>query len=591
MKYYGLREMILSKCAQTVSMVMRPLSDCRTLMFFTLLMCYAIKICGNLMGADTDAFLSTLLPVFDCYLLCLISHTLKKFRLGFVVPVIASVILFSELFTVFFYHSHFTIYVVLLLFETNTQESSQFVSAALSAPATWYTLLLTLLLAAASACLSRLSRHRSLLRGVLMFLSFVLIVWSGVRQASAYSKLVRCFNSGSTTVCNNPRYIPHLNTPFVRLSYGIAYNRASSAELSVLEKTVSQTSVDGCDYRCPLIVLVIGESFNKHHSPLYEPGYLMTTPRLLRQRDEGRLVVFSDAVAPFNFTSNAFKYMFTTWDDESADEWTQHTLFPVLFKQAGYCVDFYSNQFTMNQTHIWDLAGSTIFNQHGLSDLQFTHRNADVYAYDGELISQLPPADSLVARPTLLIVHLQGQHVQYEHKYPKEFARFTAADEQTPFGGEQGRRTAAHYDNATYYNDHIVDSVFQLVRNTDAIAIYLSDHGEEVYDWRDQYERTNEGTLYPEVAHYQYEIPLMFFMTDTFQVRHPETVAAVKAAAHLPFLSSDLPHVLLGLAGIRCSEYIEKRNILSPLYHRNRKRIIRNDVDYDEVIRPLRPGE
>ncbi len=571
-----------------MSRVLRPINDCRMLMIFMLLMAYAITIAGNITGARTDPFLSTLLPIFDCYLFCLLSHGLKKIRLGFIVPVLVTIILFSELFTIFFYHSNFTIYVVLLLFETNTQESGEFVHAALSVPSTWYAALLTVLIAFVSYLLARWSHRQFLMKKAVVFLSFALIVWSGIRQLSAYSKLARCFSTASTSVCNNPRYTPHLNTPFIRLAYGIAYNMASSAELDVLEETVRKTEVDSCEYRCPLIVLVIGESYNKHHTPLYEPDYLPTTPRLIRQRDKGRLVVFSDAVTPYNFTSNAFKFMFTTWDDEADDEWTQHTLFPAIFKKAGYQVNFYSNQFTMNQNNSWDLAGGTIFNQHGLSDLQFSHRNDVVYPYDGELIAQIPPVDSLIARPTLLIVHLEGQHVAYEKKYPSAFARFKAADEKTPFGGEHGRQTAAHYDNATYYNDFIVDSVFNMVRHTDAIALYLSDHGEEAYDWRDKYERTNENTLYPEVAHYQYEIPLMFFMTDSFQVRHPEIVDAVKRAADLRFLSSDLPHVLLGLAGIRCREYLDHRNILSPNYDKNRKRIIRNDVDYDEVIRQLK---
>ena len=57
---------------------------------------------------------------------------------------------------------------------------------------------------------------------------------------------------------------------------------------------------------------------------------------LMQQQEKGNLVVYTDAVAPFNFTSNAFKYMFSTWDEESGDEWTRHTLFPAVFKKAGF---------------------------------------------------------------------------------------------------------------------------------------------------------------------------------------------------------------------------------------------------------------
>lgn len=564
------------------------MSASRTLLFFSLLMCYIITLTSNLIGTETDWFLSFLLPIFDCWLLSLLAGLLNKIKLGIVVSIPVVAILFSELLTVFFYHSNFTIYVILLLFETNVQESTEFVHAALAHPGTWYAAAITILTGIAAYYLARLSRKPFKYKKILAFVAFALVAWSGIRQVSAYYKLYRCFSSASTVVCNDTRFIPHLNTPFVRLAYGSAFNMATSAELDVLEKTVAATTVDSCSYRCPLIVLVIGESFNKHHTPLYEKDYLPTTPLLMQQQEKGNLVVYTDAVAPFNFTSNAFKYMFSTWDEESGDEWTRHTLFPAVFKKAGYCVDFYTNQFAMAQTDMWDFAGGTVFNHHGLSELQFTHRNPDIFDYDGELLRELPPTDSLTAQPTLLIVHLRGQHVKYDNRYPQTYAKFTPNDEKTPFGGETGREIAAHYDNATLYNDAVVNTVFEMLKNTDGIGIFLSDHGEEVYDWRDKYERTNERTITPEIARYQYEIPLMFYMTDTFKVRHPDVAEVVTTSADHPFISSDLCHLLFYLGGISIPDYQEKRNILSPQYDKTRKRIIGSSTDYDELMRDFR---
>lgn len=564
------------------------MSASRTLLFFSLLMCYIITLTSNLIGTETDWFLSFLLPIFDCWLLSLLAGLLNKIKLGIVVTVLVVAILFSELLTVFFYHSNFTIYVVLLLFETNVGESTEFIHAALAHPGSWYAVTITILTGVAACYLARYSRKPFKYKKALAFMAFALVVWSGIRQVSAYYKLFRCFSSASTTVCNDTRYIPHLNTPFVRLAYGAAFNIAASAELDVLEATVAATTVDSCSYRCPLIVLVIGESFNKHHTPLYEKDYLPTTPLLMQQQEKGNLVVYTDAVAPFNFTSNAFKYMFSTWDEESGDEWTGHTLFPAVFKKAGYCVDFYTNQFAMAQTDMWDFAGGTIFNHHGLSELQFTHRNPDIFDYDGELLHELPPTDSLTAHPTLLIVHLRGQHVKYDNRYPQAYAKFTPNDEKTPFGGQTGREIAAHYDNATLYNDAVVNTVFEMLKNTDGIGIYLSDHGEEVYDWRDKYERTNERTITPEIARYQYEIPLMFYMSDSFKEHHPDVAEAVKTSADRPFISSDLCHLLFYLGGISIPDYQEKRNILSPQYDKTRKRIIGSSTDYDELMRNFR---
>lgn len=576
---------ILSSLCRIPHLLLHPIAETRTLMLFSVLMSWAIAISGRYLDAPTDPFLSYLLPLADCYLACVLTWLLRKVWMGWLVPIFFTVLLFSELFTVFYYHSLYSMHVVLLILQTNTRESSELVHSALALPSTWLVVGITIALAAVSIQVGRWSRRSFKGKELLLLLLFALTTWSCLRQISAYKKLAYCFESTSVQECANPVNIPHLNTPTVRILYGLAFNMALSAELQQLPGTVEATRVDSCSYRAPLIVLVIGESYNKHHTPLYEPGYLPTTPRLLQQQAEGRLCVYTDAVSPFNFTSNSFKYMFTTWDETCADDWTRHTLFPAVFKKAVYNVHFVTNQFTMASTDMWDMAGSTIFNQPQLSDLQFTSRNKTSYQYDGELLQELPPIDSLTATPTLLIFHLIGQHVQYRDKFPPSFAHFKPSDEQTPYGGQQGKQIAADYDNATRYNDMVVDSLFRMLAHTDAVAIYLSDHGEEVYDWRDKYERTSEQELRPEIAHYQYEIPLMFYMTDTFQQEHQDLAQRIWASKDRPFISTDLCHTLFYLAGIGTPEYNERHCILSPQYNTHRKRIIRGDVDYDALMK------
>ena len=283
-------------------------------------------------------------------------------------------------------------------------------------------------------------------------------------------------------------------------------------------------------------------------------------------------------------TSNVFKYMFSTWDEDDEDDWTAHSLFPALFKKAGYRVLFFTNQFAMESNDQWNVLGGTIFNRPRLSELQFTYRNQTTYRYDHELLEKLPALDSLTATPTLLIVHLIGQHVRYADRCPSDYKVFSPDDELTPFGGEQGKVIAADYDNATCYNDAVVCELLQRFQDSDAIGIYLSDHGEEVYDWRAQYERTDEAELKPEMAHYQYEIPLLFYLSPRFQLLHDDIVQEVQAALEKPFISTDISHLLFYLGGIQCKDYEERKNLLSPHYDVHRKRILRNQVDYDELM-------
>ena len=508
---------------------------------------------------------------------------MEKIRLGWIAIASMVALTVAELFTVFFYRSLFSVHVVQLVMETNTQESSEFLSAAMSSSATWQTAVIAVIVAGASAgityCSDKLYSNRWL-----RYTLLALILWSGIRQTSAYGKLSRCFGSESIAECADARNIPHLNTPYVRLAYGVAFNSVATKELETLAATVEKTSVESCSAESPLIVLVIGESFSKHHSPLFTPGYNDTNPCLQKWQKRGNLIVYNDAVSPFNITSHAFKYMFSTWDEECHDDWTHHTLFPAVFRKAGYDVHLVTNQFVTESKDDWNAMGGTIFNHPRLSELQFSTHNDKAYRYDGEMLSALPSHDLLTSKPTLLIVHLYGQHVNYADRYPAEYAKFKAADSATEHGGDTGKEICAQYDNATLYNDAVVDSVFRLFGNDDAIGIYLSDHGEEVFDWRDKYERTNEDVLMKEIIRYQYEIPLLFFMTDRYQELHPELARQVRNAAGRRFISTDISNVLFHLAGIRTREYKEKHDILSDRYDKKRKRIIRNETDYDKTM-------
>lgn len=46
------------------------------------------------------------------------------------------------------------------------------------------------------------------------------------------------------------------------------------------------------------------------------------------------------------------------------------------------------------------------------------------------------------------------------------------------------RQAIAEYDNATCYNDALIGEVISHYRHANAVIVYLSDHGEETYDWR-----------------------------------------------------------------------------------------------------------
>lgn len=94
-------------------------------------------------------------------------------------------------------------------------------------------------------------------------------------------------------------------------------------------------------------VLIIGESFNRHYSNLYD-GKWNTNPRLLKLKNTGRLFVFSDVIASDNGTSQNFKYLFSMNGVRDKGAWCDVPLLPTVMRRCGYNVIFYGNQFVVN---------------------------------------------------------------------------------------------------------------------------------------------------------------------------------------------------------------------------------------------------
>ena len=562
-----------------------PVRQCRFFFLFSWLMSCTVCIVANINDVESNFFLTALLSIFDLYLLCILSCLLKKIKLGWVVPLLVGLILFLELFIIIFFKTMLTHRTFELAMETNTRETSEFLSVFLLQGK----ILIPITLFAGMLLLTYLVlRYMSILRSqrkIAMLVLFVLVIWSGARQINYYNKISHFYHLNYIFEFHDWENRYYLATPFGRLAYGIAYTRVLfGKEIEHLERTVAKTQIDSCSFKCPLIIMVIGESYCKHHSQLYNPHSLPTTPRLMNKALQGNLYPYRDVVAPFNRTVETFRYMLSTWDDLSQRPWAEHTLLTAAFKKAGYDVYFFTNQFVPSLDDSYDLYGGRIFNYGKLSEMQFTGRNTQTHQYDEGLLAEIPSLEILSQRPTLLILHLLGQHTDYEERYPDYFKVFKTADVKSKFTDEARRTIIADYENATVYNDFVMDSLFNMFKDEDAIAVYFSDHGEDVFEWRDIHMRTDEENVPQQVAHYQYEVPFMFYMTDRFMERHSDIAEKVKSYVGRPFILTDLPNLMFHLGGIKMQDYHEERDLLSEKYDIHRKRIIRMSIDYDSLM-------
>ena len=349
-------------------------------------------------------------------------------------------------------------------------------------------------------------------------------------------------------------------------------------------KMAATTTLGACDTLH--IVLVIGESYSKRHAAIY--GYdLDTTPRQQEALDSGCLFVFTDAVSPYNMTTMAVRNMLSTNSLSMDEEWSEKPLLTVLFKRADYHVMMWDNQMGQNgNVSIQDFTLSSLLHNNEMRQMAYTQYNTTTNDLD------MPFADSCLHATnlqqhchTLAIYHLAGQHFAARNHYPSDgsYDVFSYKDIRRNDLSEAQRQEIAEYDNATRYNDAVIGHIMDYYRHTPAVMIYLSDHGEEVYDYRHFIGRSHEKNKSPEAIRCQYEIPMTIW-SNSFKQQYPELVKAIATAASKPFMADNLPHMLLDMAAIETPYYNEKKDMLSRSY-RCGTRLIQNTTDYDQAIK------
>ena len=389
-------------------------------------------------------------------------------------------------------------------------------------------------------------------------------------------------------------YRPHteLYQPPMRLAFSIRCNQLIGQQLGRLRATIGKVEVDSCSVKSPEIVLIIGESFNKRHAQLY--GYEKANmPNQVRMEKAGRLTKFDDVVAPWNLTSFVFKLFMTTYCVGDKGEWCDYPLFCEIFRKAGYNVNFLTNQFqTKAKQEVYDFSGGFFINDEELSSVQFNHRNNCLHVFDEGLLKDYDAmadeqrSKGIDSTKQLHIFHLMGMHVTYRIRCPNRMKKWGVGEypDDTDIPPKK-RKILADYDNSVWYNDSIVNQIVERFKNDDAIIIYLPDHGEEVFGpgARHFFGRMHDAVINKRLADEEFRIPMWIYTTPLYARNHPDVVAAIKAAAPKKYMTDALSHLLMGLAGIHTKYYKPQYDILSPQYDESRRRLLKNNTDYDTL--------
>lgn len=568
---------------------------------------------------------------FDLMCLCLVFAIIPRKIRGWARGAVAFVFYAVAIIDVFCfskYDSTLTPTMLLLVGETNSREASEFLTTLFSPLSSLAGVGAVLLLAIlhilwkvygekviVKAVLSRCKRSplkvqkqsfKKVKRALLYSILIALTIWCGYKSWHNKQKiheLMTAPNIGKVEHILTYNDKAQLYEPVYRLAFSIYANKLAAKQIDILIDGVDKVQVDSCAYTSPRIVLIIGESFGPHHSQQY--GYFMpTTPRQVERENTGRLVKFSDVIAPWNLTSFVFKKVFSMQVVGQEGDWCDYPLFPEVFRKAGYQVNFITNQFLPKAKEaVYDFSGGFFLNNPTLSDAMFSVRNSETHVYDDGLLKDYDNMlkKGLLARykdgnpqPELTIFHLAGQHVTYRTRYPKDRKQFTGDDykERRPELDDRQRRILSEYDNACLYNDSIVDQICQRFEDEDAIVIYMPDHGEECFEGkRNIVCRNHAMAIDYNMARLEFAIPFWVWCSSTYIHNHAEIFEQIVRAKDRRFMTDALPHMLLYLAGISSPHYVEKYNILSPEYDEQRPRILKGKTDYDKLKASPNPSK
>ncbi len=324
-----------------------------------------------------------------------------------------------------------------------------------------------------------------------------------------------------------------------------------------------------------LVVVIIGESCNRNHMSLYGYGR-ETTPRLKARRD---ILVFDNVIsANSNTLRSVMNFLTENNTDHPRPLDSCIHIFDVLHS-SHYKSFWLSNQSPIG---LWDNGVTNIAQNADVTTFVNMTANSSMEStqmasFDQRLFEPLQAALKDQAKYKVVFLHLMGNHTQYNKRYPDGFALFEEK-------GDKRTRVINTYDNAIYYNDFVVDSLFSILAiysqshsDIHISALYFSDHGENVYDENDYC-----GHDYSDrIPNANVEIPFILWFSPSQRDYMKAHDTSLEQRLHAPYMIDDLFHTLLDLSQIITPCFDSTRSFVNNAYNTSRPRQLEDGSIYN----------
>jgi len=288
------------------------------------------------------------------------------------------------------------------------------------------------------------------------------------------------------------------------------------------------------------LVVIIGESYSKRYSSLYDYK-VINCPNLQSLVEDSSLVLYTQVESPSVGTDGAFRYIINANRRPNADHYYEKATIAEIFRSVGYRTLWFSNQ---AEKGLFDSMSSGFAK---VCDEQHFTGFPNQNKYDGKLIDMITQYQFKDDEKYLVFVHLMGQHEGFHERYPEEYSVYNAEEyREYP---ENQREIRARYDNATLYNDFVVSSIMNQFRNKEAIVYYFPDHGMDIF--------VGDPTYYGHAKETQksqeegFQIPFVVFTSEAYDKRFPREISIIKCCRERAFNTEDFTFMLMDIVGYK----------------------------------------
>ena len=308
-------------------------------------------------------------------------------------------------------------------------------------------------------------------------------------------------------------------------------------------------------------VIIIGESLNKKHMGIYN-YFRDTTPLLEAMNKKNELIIFNNVYSNHTHTVPVLSLALTEANQYNKKSYFKSLSIIDILKKSNFETYWITNQ---NLYGVYENLVSVIASR---SDFliplnSLINENNTPKKYDGALIEQTK--NILLKKTTknrVIFVHLLGNHSTYASRYPKnQYQKYYGDLNQAFFGKKTSKNKILNdYDNSVVYNDFVVSSIMKdFKRYVDIGAVlYIPDHADDVVN-----ELGHNSSLF---TFSMTQIPMIACFTEGYKQKYKRRFSSLMKHKNSLFSNDMLYSTMIGIFGIKTDRYSSKFDLSSEKY-------------------------